>query len=350
MVSGQQVTALTLFFLAAIVSAAGVGIYRLFGQRFNLVDRPNERSSHSVPVVRGAGIVIVGIGLVGYALIVFLWQAHFSWGYFAGILMIAGISVIDDVRSVPPLPRLLVHLIASVIVIVDLGYWHSIFLPVVHQNLDLGGIGALFTVIWIVGVINAYNFMDGIDGIAGLQGVVVSVGWCFVSAMLWIDGLTLYGSVLAGSCFGFLIHNWQPAKVFLGDVGSSFLGFTFAVFPLLVKAESPAALPFLPWIAIGFLWVFLFDTTTTRLIRLTKNHKIWSAHREHIYQRLVIGGAPHWVVSSLYGFLSVAMGAIAIIPLTYDTVSEPVSAIAVLIVTATPIIFLLMQKRIDLST
>lgn len=105
--------------------------------------------------------------------------------------------------------------------------------------------------------------MDGIDGLAGLQAILAGIGWFVFSIFLGIGGVYLFSGVLIFASLGFLIHNWRPAKVFMGDVGSAFLGFTFAAMPLIAAAEAPERLSLLPVAAVSFLWFFVFDTGFT---------------------------------------------------------------------------------------
>jgi UDP-N-acetylmuramyl pentapeptide phosphotransferase/UDP-N-acetylglucosamine-1-phosphate transferase len=172
-------------------------------------------------------------------------------------------------------------------------------------TLELGAAGAVVTFVWIVWLINAYNFMDGIDGIAGVQAVTAAAGWM---AIAWFTGsgiaFWLAGGILF-STLGFLVHNWPPATIFMGDVGSAYLGFSFAVMPLLatIGDSSDVLLP----VAAGLLvWFFIFDTVVTMVRRVLRRDKVWRAHREHFYQRLVRSGWPHAKVSLLYGILALA--------------------------------------------
>ncbi len=137
------------------------------------------------------------------------------------------------------------------------GYWRIVQIPFVGQ-LDLGWVGLPITVLWIVGMINAYNFMDGIDDIAAAQAVVAGLG---LAGLGWLGGQSLItgiGLILAASCLGLLIHNWSARRIFMGDVGSAFLGYAFAVLPL-VAAQSDARFTLA---GVLVLWPFLFDTIT----------------------------------------------------------------------------------------
>jgi UDP-N-acetylmuramyl pentapeptide phosphotransferase/UDP-N-acetylglucosamine-1-phosphate transferase len=161
--------------------------------------------------------------------------------------------------------------------------------------------------VWIVGLCNAYNFMDGIDGIAAAQAIVAGAGWAWLG---WRGGdamTALAGALIAGASLGFLFFNWPPAKVFMGDAGAAFLGFTFAALTVLALTQS------LERAAAGalFVWPFLFDTTFTLVRRLVRGENVLRAHRSHLYQRLVARGWSHARVTMLYAALAALGVAIA---------------------------------------
>jgi UDP-N-acetylmuramyl pentapeptide phosphotransferase/UDP-N-acetylglucosamine-1-phosphate transferase len=150
--------------------------------------------------------------------------------------------------------------------------------------------------------------MDGIDGIAGIQALTAGFGWMLVGKFLGLETIGFYGGVIALSSLGFLILNWQPAKIFMGDVGSAFLGYSFAVMPLLENADSVGYIQsrrILPFIALIIVGLFVFDTVFTFVRRVFNKEKVWEAHRGHIYQRLVISGFSHQSVAILYGLISI---------------------------------------------
>lgn len=153
-------------------------------------------------------------------------------------------------------------------------------------------------------MINAYNFMDGIDGIAGLQAVTAGVSWLALASIFGIPTVYYVGGVIAASSLGFLIHNWQPAKIFMGDVGSAFLGFTFAAMPLVATKQNPKSLHVFAFFGLVFLWFFVFDSIVTFIYRLVLARNVFKAHREHIYQRLVQSGMSHRKVAAIYGILT----------------------------------------------
>ena len=290
-----------------IASYLSVVALRRWSRRRGLFDVPNERSSHTAPTPRGGGAVIVLICLTAYTLYTFAVGGNFAWGYVAGAILIASVSWLDDLYTVSFGWRLTVHLVAAALVVVSNGYFGAIYTPLIQKTI-VGEVGGAFlTFLWIVWMTNAYNFMDGIDGIAGLQTVAAGAGWMIAGHWLGLPLVSFYGGAIACAGLGFLIENWQPAKIFMGDVGSAFLGYTFAVMPLLANSEITTDIEirrFLPVIALAFNWLFVFDTLFTVAGRAIRREKIWEAHRGHIYQRMVIAGCSHQTVTIIYGAFS----------------------------------------------
>ena len=156
----------------------------------------------------------------------------------------------------------------------------------------------MFAVLWVVAVTNIYNFMDGIDGLAAGQGLVAGASWG-VAGLVTADAFVATGGfAIAASCAIFLARNWAPARIFMGDAGSAFLGFTLATLPLLA-AGGPLGGRAWPLGALVLL-PFLFDATLTLLRRLGRGENVLQPHRSHLYQRLVVAGAPHAWVSGMY--------------------------------------------------
>lgn len=292
-----------LYILAFFLTLMGVGLFRRWSLRRKLFDIPNERSSHTIPIPRGGGLIIVSVCLTIYFIYLQIFDFEIPWAYFLGALIVAGISWIDDLYSISVVWRFLCHSTAAGITIWGLGFIENFYIPFIGTI--EGGTGAVFICfVWIVWLINAYNFMDGIDGIAGIQAFIAGLGWTFIGNFWQIETIGFYGAVLSISSLGFLLHNWQPAKVFMGDVGSAFFGYTFAVLPLLAAKQTVQANFPLFVIGVLFVWFFVFDTVFTLFRRLMRGEKIWQAHREHIYQKLVERGFSHQFVSILYGTLA----------------------------------------------
>ncbi len=282
----------------------GVAIFRRWSLRRKLFDIPNERSSHTQPTPRGGGFVIVAVCLVFYIIYTLFFTHTFSWGYFVGAILIAVVSWLDDLYTISFVWRFLVHAVSAFLVIQTLGEFQEVSgFSFYFENGRIFHLILLF--FWIVWLTNAYNFMDGIDGIAGMQMVTAGIGWLITGKILNLPTAEFFGGVLAFSGLGFLIHNWQPAKIFMGDVGSAFLGYSFASLPILALTDDSENFGKFLFAGIVLVWLFFFDTIFTFLHRVYKRERVWQAHRSHIYQQLVIKGFSHQTVTILYGTISV---------------------------------------------
>lgn len=292
---------LIVFLVIFCVSFVGVGLYRRWGLRNQVLAIPNERSSHTEPTPHGAGLVIVAICLATYIPISVFIMGTFSWGYFAGACLIGLISFLDDIYSIRFHWRLIVHAIAAILLIADLETWHGITML---GGLKFGVFGYVLTFLWIVWMVNSYNFMDGIDGLAGLQAVIAAVSWCLLCRILDMGGIYFFSVIIASASLGFLVHNLSKSKIFMGDVGSAFLGFTLAALPLMGRTMASRSPDLLPIAAVLFVWFFLFDSVVTIVKRGLRGERIWLPHREHLFQLVVLSGFSHRQVTILYGVLA----------------------------------------------
>lgn len=287
--------------LGAVIAWGLVHGIRRWAQGLGLVDRPTPRSMHWQPTPRGGGAAIVTvclIGVIGAAAVGFRPEWSVLLGYLAGALLIACVSWTDDIRSVPPGIRLSVHVVAAALMIAGLGIQSHAQALVGRPELTWLVVAA--GLLWTVGLTNAYNFMDGIDGLAAVQGLVAGLGWTLLASLSHQPWIAFVALLLAAGCAGFLVHNWSPARIFMGDVGSAFLGFTFA-FITLAAAQR---LPKFAFVGGLLLWPFIFDSAFTLVRRVGRGENILVAHRSHLYQRLVLAGWRHGSVTTLYGGLT----------------------------------------------
>jgi UDP-N-acetylmuramyl pentapeptide phosphotransferase/UDP-N-acetylglucosamine-1-phosphate transferase len=290
----------------AISTLCIAGLRRAAVER--MLDIPNARSSHTRPTPRGGGLgIVIGVLIGTWSFFIFRILsfpvkeiAAFSLG--GGIVALVG--WLDDFHPLPYRIRLVVQAISSTIILIAVGYIHAFTLPL-FGDIQLFSIGIPFTLLWIMGLTNFYNFMDGIDGIAGGQALVAGLGWTTIGFMSGQEYIGFIGVLLAASNLGFLSHNWPPARIFMGDVGSSFIGFTLAVITILAAQRDPRCMV----AGILMIWPFLADTLFTLVRRLTRGENIFEAHRSHIYQRLVIAGHSHRSVTLVYICLA-SIGAI----------------------------------------
>jgi UDP-N-acetylmuramyl pentapeptide phosphotransferase/UDP-N-acetylglucosamine-1-phosphate transferase len=285
-----------------------VGRYRVWAEKRRILDLPNERSAHTRPVARGGGIAIAGVTLLGVWSVFWLAAAGNRWqallAYTLGALLIATVSWLDDLRSLPNWARFAAHSLGAAVALAWVGYWNALNLPLLG-SVPLGWFGTVVTFVWIVGLTNAYNFMDGIDGIAGAQAVIAGLGWALLGWQGQEPLVAALGLLLTASSLGFLGYNWPPARLFMGDVGSAFLGYSFALLPLLY-ARIPGGRDAggAPLLGALLVWPFLFDTAFTLLRRLCRRENVFAAHRTHLYQRLVGAGRSQRSVTMLYSVLA----------------------------------------------
>jgi Fuc2NAc and GlcNAc transferase len=291
-------------FLLVLVFAAsllGTGAIRRYAQARRILDVPNERSSHAVPTPRGGGVAIAVAFLMAAALLgisgaIGMPTAVALEG--AGIL-VALIGFVDDHRHVPAAWRLVAHFAAAAWVLAWSGGLVLAQLPGATIGLRVLGDGlAAVALVWLL---NLYNFMDGIDGIAAVEAVTVCLG----AALLYHlhpgsreeAELPL---VLAVAVLGFLFWNFPPAKIFMGDAGSGFVGLMLGGLALRGASIAPSFL----WSWVILLAVFIVDATVTLLSRLGRGERVYEAHRSHAYQRLAQRLGSHRPVTLAVGAIN----------------------------------------------
>lgn len=243
-------------------------------------------------------------------------------------LTIAIISWLDDVSSVPNRIRFAFHLIAATGAVSVLGPIREVSLGSFGM-LPLGILAWPLTLLWIVGLTNAFNFMDGIDGIAGITSTVAGLALAAMAGVVAAPAVGGVAASLACASLGFLTFNWQPARIFMGDVGSAFCGFVVATLPL---AFTPEAVPVVIPVALLAVWPFVFDTAFTIVRRLRRRENVFQAHRSHLYQRLVIAGWSHRAVATMYGGLAATSGALALVPLFQGVLRRPLDVAVIAII------------------
>ncbi|MBS1787377.1 MAG: glycosyltransferase family 4 protein [Acidobacteria bacterium] len=305
----------TIFFLAGVISYLVTGWLATAPAWFRSLDMPNARSSHTHPTPRMGGLGIVASFVIILPMLwVMLIGASANWLLAAkfgvalvSYVIIAGVGLVDDLRRIGPLGKYLGQLAAALIALwsgVNFIYLHIPFAGTLAVGIV---VGAMLTIIWLTGFSNLFNFMDGIDGLAGGVGVIYSLA---LAAVSFGTGHRLIGAgclMLAAACLGFVAHNFPPAKIFMGDVGSLFIGYVLAAFATVTSNSGERPVPFLAVLLI--FGTFLYDTTFTLILRARRGEKLWEAHRSHLYQRLVIAGQSHRRVTLTYFGLSILLGA-----------------------------------------
>ncbi len=279
---------LALIPLTAFVAWCGAGLARGYALRRRMLDAPGERRSHRGEVPRGGGIGILAgmLALIGFL----CWRQALAPGETAAIgggLLIVGIAGwIDDHRPIPIAVRLSAHLLAGAWLVGWLGGLGTLD---VGMTFNLGAVGYGLAIVGVVWLINLYNFMDGIDALAATQGLFaasVMGAWLMLAGE---PGLSVLAFGVAAGCAGFLPWNLQPAKLFLGDVGSTSLGFLFAA--LALRSNQEDAMPVA--VSVLVLGLFVFDATFTLIARMAKRARWYTPHREHAYQYMVRAGLGH---------------------------------------------------------
>ena len=273
-----------------------------------LLDIPNDRSSHKIPVPRGGGwalLIILLPTLLGAALYIDQDARHL--GLIAAIILLAGVSWLDDSQGVSPAMRLSLHLTAACLGSLCFAPTEMLFGGALPFWLDR----TLLIVGW-AWFINLYNFMDGIDGITATETISITTGLCLVMNAAGMNDpfIGFLALILTGCCLGFLAYNWHPAQIFLGDVGSVPLGFLigFGLLSLAVNGHLIAAL-ILPL-------YYLADSGITITKRAFRGEKVWQAHREHFYQHAAQEVGRHdkvvvWIALANIALIAAAIGAIS---------------------------------------
>ena len=287
------------------------GLYRRVMLAYGQLEPPSDRGMHKVPVPSGAGAAIVAAALVLWP----LWQGPAEGNdmlLLATVAALALLSWFDDRRGLSPVLRLAAHATAVILLLASLGPEQRV-LPALPVGVERVALGLAW--LWFV---NLFNFMDGIDGIAGAEAVAVAAGYVLVATVAGagnpLDQLAL---IVAAATAGYLYWNWHPAKVFMGDTGSIALGFLLGWLMIDLACRGL-------WAAAVILPLyFVADATLTLLKRLVRGEKPWQPHRQHAYQRAVLGGArPSAVV------LRTAVANAALVALAVVSIRHPVLALA----------------------
>jgi Fuc2NAc and GlcNAc transferase len=267
---------------ALVISALLTGMVRSLAISHGVLDVPNERSSHKVPTPRGGGAAIVVATSV--ALIALGWlgavRIDLSLSLCGGVA-VAVVGFLDDRRPLSARVRLAVHLTTALWALLCLRGFPP--LRVGEHVVTLGWMGYVLGILGIAWVLNLFNFMDGIDGIAASEAVFIACGGTLLSLVgAATSGVAAACLVFGAACGGFLLWNWPPAKIFMGDVGSGYLGYAIGVLALAATRENPAAL--WSWLILG--GVFFADASVTLARRTIRGERVYEAHRSHAYQWL----------------------------------------------------------------
>lgn len=250
-----------------------------------IVSIPNERSLHDTPTPIGGGVAIVLTWYAGISILYFCGKLEKDLYYalMSGIILTI-VSLTDDLTSLKPLVRLIFHFITAIAAFLFLGGLRPLIIPAI--NMDYSFITYPLAVVGMVWFINLFNFMDGVDGFASLEAIIICL-------LMFVFSGSIVNILLIACISGFLFWNWPKAKIFMGDVGSTQLGFILVV--LGINAHNTYQFSILNWIMISS--PFWFDATLTLYRRWRNGERLGEAHRKHIYQRLVRAGFSHLQVN-----------------------------------------------------
>jgi Fuc2NAc and GlcNAc transferase len=264
-----------------LISFSLTGIYRVFAIRRSIIDVPNSRSSHAVSTPRGGGTAIAITWFL--ALLYLFLKKEINPALFFALLCglpISAISLVDDIITVSPEVRLFVQVTSAALAVYFLGGINSI--DIGFSNLSVPVVFSILAILGIVWFTNLFNFLDGIDGYISVEVIFI----CLAAYILLGSKLPLFlGSAVAG----FILWNWQPAKIFMGDVGSTLLGFTIGVFAIYYQNINQSSI--IIWLMLSSL--FWFDASITLFRRLKTHEKLSKPHKKHAYQRIVQFGFTH---------------------------------------------------------
>lgn len=308
-------------------------------QKWDLVDNPNHRSSHTTPTPRGGGIGLVVAGSMTGGYFLFSPQPFFYGGVVLGIsCVLAGVGLHDDRKPMLAAWRLAIQVVMAASLLFVLGG-----LPEMQRFSDAWLSRSFiyaFLLLVIVWWINLFNFMDGIDGLAGMQTVFMLLAGAFLligSRYELVEDLTIaWMFCIAGATSGFLILNWAPAKIFMGDVGSIYLAFMLLSFGLLSIRNLliPVVTGLSMWAILGA--TFATDATITLITRMLTSKRWYEAHRTHLYQRLSRRFGHHSPVSLLY----LAVNFLWLLPLAFLCTQYPQWSVACAALAYAPLIAL----------
>lgn len=292
------------FALAFFITLFMTPLSKKIAFKIGAVAIPNERSMHKEPMPLAGGTAIV----LGFAVTVTLlapimkdFKIQNYIGLIIGGILITVVGLLDDIYNLNARIKLFFQILAALIVVftgttIEVFSWPWALGGV----LKLGAFSKIITVIWIIGLTNAVNLIDGLDGLATGVSSIASLCLMFISILYGEPMVVLFTATLAGACMGFLPHNFNPAKIFMGDTGSTFLGFTLAVISINGLIKSFTAITIV--IAVVVLGLPIFDTFFAILRRLIKRQPVMKADRGHLHHRLVDKGYSHKrAVLTLYG-------------------------------------------------
>lgn len=327
--AGAPLSAIALGFLAAFALSAGLCVVvATLCRRWGVLDQPAPRRIHRAPAPRLGGIAVF-VAFLAVSLALYRpandYERHVYAGLLVASLLIVGVMAYDDVRGLPPLPRLFAQVVAALIAMFPAG--HGALIEVLHNPLTaahhgrtflVAWIAVPFTLFWIVGMMNTVNWMDGVDGLAGGVVTIAALAMAGVSWLLGQHTTALLSATLAGATLGFLTLNWHPARLFMGDCGSMFLGLALAV---LANVGGAKLITMLILLALPIL-----DAVRVLARRLRDGQSPLRADRSHLHHHLLAGGFTQRQVALLFYAVTALFGGVTIV-VTAMQANESLSAL-----------------------
>ena len=302
------------FIAAFIFSVAVVPLVRKMCLKEGYYDLPGERKIHKKPIPRLGGIAI-WLGTIFSLIFVVLLQQEYPFGNSISAILVGGtimfiLGMVDDTYGLSAKFKFFVQIGAALVAFLLGVQINYASLPFLDLHIVFGFLSLPVTILWIVGLSNAFNFIDGVDGLAGTMGVIgaVTLGIIALFAQPPQTTCTLLSFILAGAIMGFLVFNYNPARIFMGDSGSLFIGFLLATLSVVGVMKSVAFTIFLPMFV---LIVPIFDICFATTRRLLKGKSPFSADAEHLHHKLLKAGFSHNKTVLAFLIATIAAGIVA---------------------------------------
>lgn len=313
---------------AFVLTTFLVPLVKLLAVRIGAVDKPNARKVHQKIMPRMGGLAIyAAFWIVVYT---FYPSSQPMTGFFLGATMLVFVGIVDDVTDMPAKLKLLGQIIAACIATfggIRIEFVTSMFGEAAMTTLNI--LSVPVTVIWIVAIINAVNLIDGLDGLAAGVSAISALTLAICALINGLDSVAIFCAILVGACVGFLVYNFHPASIFMGDTGSMFLGYTLAILSIMGTAKGVTFVSvFIPILALG---IPIFDTLFAILRRMIANKPIFEADKAHLHHRLMARGLSHRNAVLLIYAISACLSASAII--VNELTSERGFIVVVLVIT-----------------
>ena len=329
-------------YIAAFASAFAISMVatpfaKKVSEKLGAIDYPKARGMHTKPMPRLGGIAIV-LGFMITVLVLYRFVndiniKHFC-GFIAGAIVIVGVGIVDDSRQLPARVKLVFQIIAALLVIGSGIRINVVMWPVTTY---LQKLSAPITLIWIIGITNAVNLIDGLDGLAAGVSSIASICLMVLCILTGTESAVVFTAALAGSCLGFLPRNFNPAEIFMGDTGATFLGYVFAVTSIMGVFKGYAVLALV--VCLLSIGLPIFDTLCAMLRRAATHKPIMQADRGHLHHKLIDRGyTQKQAVLIMYG-ISLVLAILAIIIAIKDSRALAVAVLMVILLSFVIFVF-----------